>query len=282
MITDAGPQAGGRFSKLYLTPPHLGTDSLRARTRVSALLRKLQLDQTEIAEAIEREHGVSVPMGMYAYLFDSFIAGCELRDFLDLVTTVLDVIGKTDQRRSIWISEIRRIFLEEHLAYDLDNLGNVRRKIDEEFHRNLDSTIRALSSERYRSVRTEVERSQEFLCNIAPSNKLAVRATFEAAETVYKLMFPNSPRLASNDLQGTLGVVLGRQYGHIDLRSSMKMMKSFGDWVDAAHFFRHSAGAEEPTEPRLSLTVLLISTGFSFIRWLAEIDDTTFQTATDR
>jgi hypothetical protein len=47
---------------------------------------------------------------------------------------------------------------------------------------------------------------------------------------------------------------------------------AFRDWVDAAHFYRHEAGREAVAQPPLSLAILLISAGASFLRWLAEFD----------
>jgi len=39
-----------------------------------------------------------------------------------------------------------------------------------------------------------------------------------------------------------------------------------------AHFFRHEAGVAEPKAPPLELALLLVSTGASWVRWLAETD----------
>ena len=48
---------------------------------------------------------------------------------------------------------VRQIFAEENLANVLDDVGGVHPAIDQEFQRNLVSTIAALQSERYQNIR---------------------------------------------------------------------------------------------------------------------------------
>jgi hypothetical protein len=68
--------------------------------------------------------------------------------------------------------------------------------------------------------------------------------------------------------------------GHGDLLRSAGRQEP-GGWrrsrvagEDAAHFYRHEAGHEEPVQPPLTLAVQMVSHGATFLRWLAEMDAT--------
>ena len=112
------------------------------------------------------------------------------------------------------------------------------------------------------------------LAKASSDGKTAIRSTFGAAEALFKLMFPKSPRLTASDAQSKLEPLLQRAYGtdSVAKRAAMKLTAAFVDWIDAAHFYRHEPGHEGPTQPPLALTVDMVSVGASFIRWLAELD----------
>ncbi|WP_291733746.1 hypothetical protein [Leisingera sp. F5] len=60
---------------------------------------------------------------------------------------------------------------------------------------------------------------------------------------------------------------------HPTLQSvSAKTLEGFKDWINAAHFYRHEQGVEEPNQPAEEVAVLLISQGLSYTRWLAQLD----------
>jgi hypothetical protein len=108
----------------------------------------------------------------------------------------------------------------------------------------------------------------------APSDgKAAIRGVFSAAEGIVRLISPNAPRLAADQVDG-LAPLLQRSYAQDETarRSAAKMLNSLKDWVDAAHFYRHEQGAEEVAQPPLRLAVYIVSTGASHVRWLAELD----------
>jgi hypothetical protein len=105
-----------------------------------------------------------------------------------------------------------------------------------------------------------------------PDGKSAIRNTFFAAEGLFKLMFPKSPRLTAQEAQ-KLETPLKSVYASnpVALSAATKLLNGFKDWIDAAHFYRHEAGHEEPTQPPLTLSLQMISQGAAFIRWLAEL-----------
>jgi hypothetical protein len=85
---------------------------------------------------------------------------------------------------------------------------------------------------------------------------------FAAAEGVFRLLVPSAPRLAANELTALSPLM---QHLHADektaLRALSKMLASFREWVDAAHFFRHEEGAEEVAQGPLKVAVYLLSVG---------------------
>lgn len=105
--------------------------------------------------------------------------------------------------------------------------------------------------------------------------KGAIRATFGAAEGLFRLMFSNSPRLTAQEAQHKLEPLLQRSHAADKVATSAagKLLSAFKDWIDAAHVYRHEAGREEPMQPPLTLAVQVVSVGATFIRSLAELDN---------
>ena len=61
--------------------------------------------------------------------------------------------------------------------------------------------------------------------------------------------------------------------GHPTQQSAnAKLLESYKHWINAAHFYRHEEGGEEPSQPSEDLAILMVSQGLSFVRWLAGID----------
>jgi hypothetical protein len=112
------------------------------------------------------------------------------------------------------------------------------------------------------------------LANVPPNRKGAIREVFGAAEAIFKLILPNVARLGAAELND-LAPLLQKAYPDEGAaqRSSAKMLSSFKDWVDAAHFNRHEQGTpDEAAQPSLGLAVYIVSAGASHVRWLAELD----------
>jgi hypothetical protein len=84
-------------------------------------------------------------------------------------------------------------------------------------------------------------------------------------------MFPNSPRLTSKEC-AQLEPVIQSVHDKTSSGAAIKMLNSFRDWVDAAHYYRHEPGSEQVTQPPLSLAIYMVSCGAAHLRWLAELD----------
>jgi hypothetical protein len=176
-----------------------------------------------------------------------------------------------------WITEASRIFLEENVRYKIDSSGGVHFSIDEEFERARGASIAALQGPRYSNVLNAFEQAYTELTAVPPDGKGAIRAAFSAAEGLFRLMFPSSPRLTAGEIDKHLGPYLQSAFATdaTALGATSKLLASFKDWVDSAHFYRHEPGKEEIAQPPLTLAINLVSLGASYIRWLAEMDTIT-------
>jgi hypothetical protein len=274
------PTPGTRFSDAYLERGKPAADSARMRHRLASLLLNTP-DLEAIGPVVGRELGVRVPVSPWGYDWPGFFAECELRDVLDFVTVAWRYLhgklrtGIRDTRAPAkWVAEVQRIFVEENVSYRVDGSGGVHLFVDEEFEHNRVATLKVLGAPRYANVLAEFESAHAALSRVPPDGKGAVRSTFTAAEGLFRLMFSKAPRLGAKEVRAHLGPTLQRIHANdgTAAAAATKLLAGFGEWVDAAHFYRHEAGKEEVAQPPLTLAIQLVSLGASYIRWLAEVD----------
>jgi hypothetical protein len=194
---------------------------------------------------------------------------------LDLITVIADYLRAWTNWEVVarsWLAEIDQIFREENVHYRTEPKGGVRFYIDENFSQARSSVIAALSGARYSNALAEFEKGMAALAQAPPDGKGAIRGVFGAAEAVFRLM-TTAPRLGAAESE-LLSPILQRMLAQQDtaLRSAQKMLASFKDWTNAAHFYRHEEGAEEPSQPPLQLATYLVGSGSMHLRWLAELD----------
>src|ERR1700730_12956999 len=138
---------------------------------------------------------ITIPLAMiyrYSSHWNQFISECRTPDFLDTITVIYRYLfwHGSEEIALWWRDTVRQIFAEENLAYVLDDVGGVHPAIDQEFQRNLVSTIAALQSERYQNIRQLAENASYHLRSEPPNYKQAWRATLSAVEGLFGLMFP--------------------------------------------------------------------------------------------
>ena len=272
-----GSSEAQRFSLAYGRRGEPTSDSKRMRRRIAALIEQADDPEKEaLAQGIEFEQGVDMSPYIGAishaytrYNWGEFLENAELRDVLDLISIARDVVG-SDQH---WISEVRRVFAEEHVRYRVNEAGDVRFAVDEAFEQGNTATISALGGSRYAATLATFEASLTALATVPPRGKDAIRGVFAAAEGLFRLIFPKAHRLGAAEISTHLGPVIEQQFADSAARgAAQKSLRSFREWVDGAHFYRHEPNHAEPNEPPLQLAVLLVSAGAGWIRWLAEID----------
>jgi len=208
----------------------------------------------------------------------STFQSASIRDVLDLVTLYFEFLSKKSLINSAlgWRAWVARVFEEENLSYRIDNQGGVHFHPDEEYVRNSEATIEALRLPRYANVLDAFLRSRDALMASPIDGKGAIRAVFSSAEGLFRILIPNAHRLGAKESE-QLRPLLSKLYAGnaTALRSAEKLLNSFEEWVDAAHFYRHEEGRpDEVAQPPTGLAVYLTSAGASHIRWLAELDIT--------
>lgn len=262
---------GQRFDHVYVERGAPLEDSERMRRRVIATANALEVPNISAGRIIERELGIRVRYGYSSYQLPEFFEGAGVADFLSSLTLMYRVI-QTSLKQEEWIKEIERIFREENTVYTIDKKGGVHYYHDEEFEWNRRSAIASLNGERYAAAREAFSGARKALNE--GDGKLAIRSTFEAVEIVFQLMFDGAERLSAHVIDNRFTEALLELYPEErDNAPLLRLKDSFKEWVGGAHYFRHGQPDEDVREPALTTTILMVSAGASYLRWLAELDE---------
>ncbi|MGH8515260.1 MAG: hypothetical protein ACREV8_15230 [Gammaproteobacteria bacterium] len=268
---------GEQFSRSHVHPGGPGQDSTRARYRVGALFGETGINSQvgQLASYLGRELGVPVPgEGRRASNWHAFIRECPTSEFLDTITVVYRYLfwhaGEESANR--WRDGVRRVFVEEHLAYEIDDIGGVHPRVDREFQENLTSAVAGLQSENHRGVRELVESASKYLHATPPNHRQALQLMLSAAETLFGQMFPHV-RLSAEEIERRLRPVVQRAYDGDEpaQRAAGEMLTALKAWVEASHEYSRRPGDVDPVDPPADIAILAISQGASFLRWLARL-----------
>ncbi|ESS70441.1 hypothetical protein MGMO_122c00010 [Methyloglobulus morosus KoM1] len=276
-------EKGKRFSLVYLERGVPARDRQRFRNRLAAYyweyLHKGFKD--EIVKAMKREAGIEVPYyGNSGYSPSEVFKNGELRDVLDSITLVYQVLLPDprfpDSYKSPaqnWHSFVSRVLHEENVGYVLDESCGVHYLVDQEFERNRASTLATLDNPRYGGVRAAFEDAFRHLDSDPKDTKAAVRSIFESLEILTKIMV-KSQNLSRKVVESTLKVkCLSTINGDSVMKTVIEgLINSLANWVDALQYYRHGQESDEPIGPSEELTIHIISTGSSYIRWLSQFD----------
>lgn len=269
------------FSKTYLKQPAgQAQDSERLRNR----LARCAWDQTksrngvceEFAASVEQETGARVPVGPGGYDVGRFFRESDMRDLLDAVTCMADAFLSEGFPASSekWVGFCKRVFAEEGMAYRIDDNGEAHYVVDAAFQEIADSVIAALSQAPYAAAGACANKAIEELNKASPEGKHAIRDIFEGVETAFKVKTGTGKDLTAANIAATLGPVVERCFPSADpvaQGAAQQTLESLKDWTNACHKYRHGHNAEEPVEPPLELTVVLVGNGLNFARWIAAL-----------
>jgi hypothetical protein len=263
-----------RFSQLYLERGEPTRDSVRFRHRLGAYFdERVHKDyRHKCREVFEREVGAKVPFDGATWSFASLFKSGELRDVLDAITVIHDVL--VEQRSAFsraWRDFVARAMHEENVGYRVDESCVVHFHVDQEFERNRIATVVLLDLPQFGAVRASFEDSYRHLDSQSRDTKAAVRSIFEAVETMAKLIVPGADRLVRNlcvqKLKDACLAVAGGDSTEQQVLSDM--FTSLGYWVEAVHDYRHGQRVHDPVAPTEETAVLILSTGSAFLRQLA-------------
>ncbi len=261
---------GQRFSHIYLDRSEPVGDSGRMRIR----LRTLAMSFDSLVHSIIVQEELGLELTNWHIFFDD----AEMRDLLDFITIAYRHLAKQSHTGQYnarkWLEGVQRIFIQENLQYRVDQKGGVHFHRDHEFARATVAAISALQPQRYANSLDAFEKGLSALRDASPDGKGGIRGTFSAIEGLFALMVPGVRRLASGEVS-RLRPLIERAYpGDRPAQDAGKeMLQSLGDWIDAAHHYRHEEGKPDTiAQPPLNLAVYLVSTGAAHLRWLAELD----------
>lgn len=280
-MTDA-PE-GIRFSQNYMQQPELLRDSQRMRRRLGALIGSQHLGSIGRIAASELGIKYTYDLDQYATRWPEAVLAMDLRDCLDLVTIRFQNL-KSDsydeggraaaKMKAHFLAEARRIFSEERVGYRIDDKGGVHFLIDPAFEQSRVATVSGLGRARYNSAREQFDAGFAALDQNPPDGKEAIRHTFFAVEGLFRLMFQNAHQLSSGEVQKHLKPLVDARYDKKKpaIYVANKQLESLKNWIDAAHFYRHEPGTEEPAQPPIEIAVELVSLGAAWLRWLVSLD----------
>lgn len=266
---------GKRYSQVYLDRAEPQRDSERFRVRLLSSLDAagLLLDD-DFLKFFRSETGSYGPVQSYASKWKPYIlTDAQLRDLLDIPTVVMAYLGRQRQefRSDAFIVSIRRILLEESMGYQVDQKGGIHPFVDPEFERSRTASIASLGLPRYGAALAHFEASYAALDGVLPDTRTAIRETFDALETIVKLMLPVS-RLGAAEVKKELSAKALHGLDGAENHATSRMLASLAEWTNAAHQYRHAQGTEQPALPSMDFAVLMMGTGATFLRWLITLD----------
>ena len=280
-VTDT-VKIGEFYSRNYLSSDNPFADSPRARHRLSAYFQDYFTDDKgQVGKFIEQELGIQCLQwggGGRFINWESFLNTLPLKDFLDVITASIQHRPKKTihQDRLKVVHDLlaftRRVFIEQNLAYKIDDKGGIHPSVDSSFSIAAFNLIRNLGDLGLEAAREHIVIAERKLLIADYDPRGAIRATFDAAENLMKVIFPRETQLNKAMVKNTLGPYL------LDLAPTQgpernalqKTINSFIDWIEAIHFYRHASGGTEPQQPSETFTLLIVSQGFSFVRWIAD------------
>ncbi len=264
----------GQLYSLIYCQRHELFDSPCLRYRVRIVLEKfVQGSGDQVGRRIEARTGTRVlrSLGSRFDIDWDKIEKCRLEHFLDYTTLVLQYYPG-DHRRPAYIQRIREILVDMNAAYWMDDNCGIHPMIDTAFSSSLASAIRGLDSSGYESARAHIERADQ---GLMPNGDLrqSIVSVFDALENIFKYNNMRATHLKSSAiLQYTRPKVEPIYSDGIERRAAEKILSSFMNWTDCCHNYRHESGSVEMVSPARHLTVVVVSQGISYLRWLIEIE----------
>jgi len=267
---------GEKFSLNYLERGEPTRDSKRFRSRVAGYYSdNLSNYKSDISNLITRETGAEVPF-IYNYGPDigGFIKEAELRDVFDSITLIYRIIRDKRMARAMddWKNFVSRCMQEENVGYKLDENCGVHYYIDEEFERNRFSTLAALEGADLNSVKGAFEDAYKHMDADPIDTKASARSMFEALEILTKQLV-ETKNLNKWVLENSLKDLAIKHLASDETEANVisEMFEGFGQWVNSIHNYRHGQKETESVQPSEDLTVYILSSGTSFLRFLLKL-----------
>ncbi|WP_448173307.1 hypothetical protein [Rhizobacter fulvus] len=265
------------FIHRYLDRSVVGRDSPRFRVRVKTLFEHAVINlgfsdridsmlRMHAGIEVDRNHNDGTPM------WDWFFDRTPIANVLTALTLTHRYIARVraDEVQS-FVAFVRKVLSDENLGYRMDDDGSFRFSVDEDFAAQRTATLKGLGHEELASAREHYEAAFAAM-NEPMDPRAAIREVFEAVEVVARVIAPNYKNLNGAMIRSDLlAAAQATMPGDATQRDEAwpRVFRSFAEWVDAIHFYRHGQPAgRNPTE---DFAVFILSTGGGYLRLLCQI-----------
>lgn len=266
---------GGLYSRNYLQNDTLVQDSARFRKRIGAFFNNIfprRGIRNELSKSLEISLGVEVPTSGFhviegaIYDVEQLLEKAKIIDVLDSITIIYQQTKSDD-----WKEFVENAFREEGLNYTLDEKCGVHPYVDAEFQQNKSSTLRCLQKEGLDGVKHEFEQAFDNLRQ--KNNKGAIKSINEAVESLVKNMADIKEANLDKAMPKLLPIIEEIYKKDIPLKDASKaMQRSLIDWNTSCHQYRHGKDADKINNPSDEYTILMLSQGAAYIRWLLDVE----------
>jgi hypothetical protein len=229
---------------------------------------------TQFAEKMRATCGTPFPSAGIGFDSQEFFRVGEMRDVLDGITVMADVLNGFPIEARKWISFCKAAFEEEGMAYRIDDKGKAHYVVDVAFQEMADAVIAKLSGGRYTAAGACANKAVSELTKANPDGKHAIRDIFEGVETAFKVTADTNKDLTQPNIASWLTPIVNRRFEGADAiaqGAAAQTLESLKDWTAACHKYRHGHNADEPVEPPLELAIVLVGNGLNFARWIASL-----------
>lgn len=262
-----------KFSQLYCDIGDVRSDSDRMRVRLLSKFELLPIEQYDVAKIIKLECGKEVECDWNGYYdFPEFFKEGEIRDVLDTLTFIFAILKSKgrSQLAEEWVGFANKVFREENVKYQMDSEGVVHLFIDESFEIMRKVALSQLDQPNLTASRQHYEMTFQYLDQLPMNTRGAVRSIFDAVESVAKEISGGAQLNQSLIMDKLKPLILG-DCGNENL-ALQKLLRSFVEWVNACHFYRHAQEQNKATPPSINTTILIITQGSGFLRLLCSIN----------
>ncbi len=173
----------------------------------------------------------------------------QVRDVLDAVTIFGLLVHPPKDH--MWIAFCQRAMREEGMKYEVRDDGSVAYFIAPEFQGAADDAVAALNGVKFAGASAGIANAVRELNRLDGSPKAAIRETYTAVETAFKVALTTNATLGEREIAATLGPAVDRLFSSADpvaRGAAAGVMQSMKDWVNAVHKYRHGHDHPEPVE----------------------------------
>ncbi len=199
-----------------------------------------------------------------------------IHDLLSVVTLLGTSLDTPAYRKNfrLFRDGVQRIFAEERVGYSVDEKLGIHPALDAEFERSISSIIGVLTKTEYSTEAEFIRQSEMALLADPLDGRAAINAVYQAAENLFKRL-TKKQNITVRSVRADLRPIAVFSDSRDDKgnRAVDKMLTSFEEWVAACHNYRHAPGSNATLQPTEALALLMVSQGYAYVRWLADLHD---------